>query len=142
MYRIYFYFLSQIIIQIHKTDHTLNSILLCGNGGKWAISVARGVCGTGRRREPYFARDWNCLPARAIHTIFCHASAFIDHIKGNALCRHNILMFCKDCGIDFSVWLCRVCPTLLGISIYSRALWGFPLNRPLDEKGRFTSLKT
>jgi len=31
--------------------HTLNSILLCSNGGKRAISVAGGVCGTGRRRE-------------------------------------------------------------------------------------------
>jgi len=40
-------------------------------GGKWAISVAGDVCGTSRISS-------NCLPARATHTIFCHASAFID----------------------------------------------------------------
>jgi len=48
---------------------------MCGKGGKWAISVAGGVCGMSCRRGPNFAQDWNFLPARATHTIFCHASA-------------------------------------------------------------------
>jgi len=39
---------------------------------------------TSHRRGPHFAQDWSCLPARAAHTIFCLAYAFIDHGKGSA----------------------------------------------------------
>jgi len=53
--------------------------ILCGKSGKWAISVPGDVCGTSRsRRVPYLAQDWNCFPTWATHTIFCHASAFVD----------------------------------------------------------------
>jgi len=57
---------------------------LCDKGGKLAISVAGDVCGTSHRRGTHYDQDLNSIPARATHTIFCHASVFIDYGKGDA----------------------------------------------------------
>jgi len=61
-----------------KTDQ-LSVIISDDNWAGSELFQSRETCATFR------PIDWNCLPARAKHTIFCHISAFIDHAgKGNA----------------------------------------------------------
>jgi len=87
------------------------------------------------------ARAGNPHPARATDTMFCQASAFIDQF-GCAPCIRPTLLGISSLPHDtfwdlhFTTWY------FWGFLFYYPALWGFLLDRPLDEKRSLSNVST